>query len=86
MKWDGAVTFADYWLGYIGQADQTAAHAHVAIQLCIGLHQDISVAFGSRILTAPGVLIGPLSTIARCPTQAAWPFSIATQTRHLAVP
>ncbi|WP_406821209.1 helix-turn-helix domain-containing protein [Pseudomonas sp. KnCO4] len=59
MKWDGAVTFADYWLGYIGQADQTAAHAHVAIQLCIGLHQDISVAFGSRILTAPGVLIGP---------------------------
>ncbi|MGY4523649.1 helix-turn-helix domain-containing protein [Pseudomonas sp. TE21394] len=59
MRWDGAVTFGDYWLGYIGKTDQTAAHAHVAIQLCIGLRYDITVEFGNHVLTAPGVLIGP---------------------------
>lgn len=59
MRWDGAVTFGDYWLGYTGKTDQTAAHAHVAIQLCIGLRYDITVEFGNHTLSAPGVLIGP---------------------------
>lgn len=59
MRWDGAVTFGEYWLGYTGKSDQTAAHAHVAIQLCIGLRHDITVEFGTQTLSAPGVLIGP---------------------------
>ncbi|HKS13855.1 MAG TPA: AraC family transcriptional regulator [Pseudomonas sp.] len=59
MRWDGAVTFGDYWLGYTGKTDQTSAHAHVAIQLCIGLQLDVTVEFTDHALTAAGVLIGP---------------------------
>ena len=59
MRWDGEVTFGDYWLGYTGTADQTSAHAHVAIQLCIGLRGDITVELAGHTLTGAGVIIGP---------------------------
>ncbi len=59
MMWDGKVTFGEYWFGYVGKTDQTSAHAHVAIQLCIGIHSDVTVEQKERTLCGPGVIIGP---------------------------
>lgn len=57
--WDGSVTFGDSWAGYIGRADQNTAHSHVAIQLCIGVHQPVTLELPGQLIHAAGVIIGP---------------------------
>ncbi|AZF37408.1 hypothetical protein C4J87_2405 [Pseudomonas sp. R1-43-08] len=57
--WDGSVTFGDSWAGYIGRADQNTAHSHVAIQLCIGLDQPVTLELPGQSIRAAGVIIGP---------------------------
>ncbi|AZF21444.1 MULTISPECIES: AraC family transcriptional regulator [unclassified Pseudomonas] len=57
--WDGSVTFGDSWAGYIGRADQNTAHSHVAIQLCIGLGQPVTLELPGQLVRAAGVIIGP---------------------------
>ena len=57
--WDGNVTFGDSWAGYIGRADQNTAHSHVAIQLCIGVHQPVTLELPGQSIRAAGVIIGP---------------------------
>jgi AraC-like DNA-binding protein len=57
--WDGSVTFGDSWAGYIGRADQNTAHSHVAIQLCIGVHQPVKLELPGQLIRAAGVIIGP---------------------------
>lgn len=57
--WDGSVTFGDSWAGYIGRTDQNSAHSHVAIQLCIGLGEDITLELADRVVRARAVIIGP---------------------------
>jgi len=51
--WDGNVTFGDSWAGYIGRADQNTAHSHVAIQLCIGVHQPVTLELPGQSIRAP---------------------------------
>ena len=57
--WDGNVTFGDSWAGYMGRADQNTAHSHVAIQLCIGVHQPVTLELPGQLIRAAGVIIGP---------------------------
>ncbi|MGF6594023.1 helix-turn-helix domain-containing protein [Pseudomonas sp. 2835] len=57
--WDGRVTFSDYWFGYVGHSEDSSAHSHVAIQLCIGIRGPVRVDFEQHSLEGAGVIIGP---------------------------
>lgn len=60
--WSGSLTLGDFWSAYIGQSDQNSPHAHVALQLAVGLDGDVTVHVGHRRMRAHGVLIRPLVT------------------------
>ena len=60
--WNGRLTLGDFWATYIGPSDQNTPHAHVAVQLALGIGEDVTVRLGARRLKARGVLIRPLTT------------------------
>lgn len=53
------IAFGEEWSGYVGHSDQSAAHNHVAIQICIGLKSNVIVQVGQQLLNAPVVIIAP---------------------------
>ena len=59
--WNGTVTLQDCSAVYVGQTDQNSAHAHVAVQLAIGVDGKVAVHTGGRCITARAVVIRPLT-------------------------
>lgn len=60
--WNGRLTLGEFWATYVGPSDQNSPHAHVAVQLALGIGEDVTVRVGRRRLKARGVLIRPLTT------------------------
>ena len=61
MAWRGRITFGDLWAAYAGPTDQNAPHAHLALQIAVGIDGDVSVRHGRRTVAAPAVLVQPLA-------------------------
>ena len=60
--WNGSLTLGDFWAIYVGPTDQNSPHAHVAVQIALGVHETVTVYVGHRRLQSRGVLIRPLTT------------------------
>jgi AraC-like DNA-binding protein len=59
--WNGTVTLQDCSAVYVGQTDQNTTHAHVAVQLAIGVNGKVVVHTGGRCIRARAVVIRPLA-------------------------
>jgi len=59
--WNGTVTLQDCSAVYVGQTDQNTAHAHVAVQLAIGVDGKVAVHTEGRCIRASAVVIRPLA-------------------------
>ncbi|MBM4243962.1 MAG: hypothetical protein FJ148_09125, partial [Deltaproteobacteria bacterium] len=61
MSWRGRITFGDLWAAYAGPTDQNEPHAHLALQIAVGIDGDVSIRHGRRTVAAPAVLVQPLA-------------------------
>jgi len=59
--WDGTVTLQDCAAVYVGRTDQNTAHAHVAVQLAVGVDGKVAVYTSDRCIRARAVVIRPLA-------------------------
>jgi AraC-like DNA-binding protein len=61
-SWSGRVTLGAYWAAYAGPIDQSSPHAHVAVQLTVGLgDNDVTVDLARQRVSARAVLVRPLA-------------------------
>ena len=59
--WRGEFEFGEFWAAYSGSTDSNRFHAHVALQLAVGVDGAVEVDLGDRALHSRGVLIAPLA-------------------------
>ncbi|MCX7587300.1 AraC family transcriptional regulator [Phenylobacterium sp. 58.2.17] len=59
--WIGELRLGDSWALYVGPVADQTPHAHVALQLAVGLDGPVTVALaGDRVICAEAVAIGPM--------------------------
>lgn len=60
--WHGQLHFGEDWACYLGPITQQAFHAHVAVQIAVGLDESVTVQLGPRQAIESGaVLVAPLA-------------------------
>jgi len=58
--WSGGFEFGTLWASYLGPAGENTAHAHVAVQVAIGIETDPCIELqGTGMLAGPVLVVGP---------------------------
>jgi len=57
--WSGSFVFGDMWAGYRGPAHDTSEHAHLAVQIALGIRDPVQIEAQGSMLSASSMMIRP---------------------------